>query len=182
MSNGLRFDQKEILERLNNLETGSKNKISMIVFAGDLDKQIAAFNIATGAAASGMEVVMFFTFWGISAMRDLNKKGEGKDFLSKVFSWMLPKGAGKLRLSQMNFMGLGPLLIRYLMKKKNVPSLGELIKLAESLGVKICICQMSMNLLGFQKEEMIDYQNLKYCGVATFVAEAKESQVQLFIS
>ncbi len=176
------FNEIEFLQRLENLERGNKNKISMIVFSGDLDKQIAAFNLATGAAASGMEVVMFFTFWGISALRDPAKKVKSNDFFARLFGWMLPRGAGTLKLSQMNFLGAGAKMIKALMKKKRVPSLEEMFNLSENLGVRIYICQMSMNLIGFSPDEMIDYKHLKYCGVATFLAEAKESQIQLFIS
>ncbi|NOZ62615.1 MAG: NADH dehydrogenase FAD-containing subunit [Calditrichaeota bacterium] len=178
----LEKELSELKEQLASLKKGNQNKAALIIFSGDLDKQIAAFNIATGAAASGMEVVMFFTFWGISALRHAKKKASGKDLISRVFGWMLPKGMGKIKLSQKHFAGVGTHMIKRLMEKKRVPSLYEMLKISESLGVRIYVCQMSMGLMGFQREEMIDYDHLKYCGVATFIAEAKDSQIQLFIS
>ena len=157
------------------------NKLSMIVFSGDLDKALAAFIIATGATAMGMEVVMFFTFWGTPLLRDKNKTVGGKDTMSKMFGAMLPKGAGKTTLSKMNMGGMGTAMMKSLMKKKNVASLEEMIVLAEELGVKIYICEMSMDLMGFKREEMIDYEGKQYVGVATFLAEASDSKIQLFL-
>jgi len=157
------------------------NKLSMIVFSGELDKALAAFIIATGAVAMGMEVVMFFTFWGTPILRDNNKKVGGKDMMGTMFGTMLPKGAGKVKLSNMNMGGMGTAMMKSLMKKKNVASLEEMIALAEELGVKIYVCEMSMDLMGFKHEEMIDYQDLSFAGVATFLEEAQNSKVQLFI-
>ncbi|MDX2446657.1 MAG: DsrE/DsrF/DrsH-like family protein [Desulfobacterales bacterium] len=157
------------------------NKLSMIVFSGDLDKALAAFIIATGATAMGMEVVMFFTFWGTPILRDKNKTVSGKDTMGKMFGAMLPKGAGKTTLSKMNMGGMGTAMMKSLMKQKNVASLEEMIALAEELGVKIFICEMSMDLMGFKREEMIDYEGKQYVGVATFLAEASDSKIQLFL-
>jgi len=160
---------------------GMENKISMVVFSGDLDKHIASMIIATGAAAMGMKVVLFYTFWGTAALRDPAKKVSGKNFMGKMFGFMLPKGRNKLTLSQMNMAGAGTAMIKGLMKKKNVASLDQLFEVAAMLGVQIYICEMSMDLMGMKKEEMIDYPGLKVCGVASFLADAKESAVQLFI-
>ncbi len=157
------------------------NKLSMIVFSGDLDKALAAFIIATGAIAMGMEVVMFFTFWGTTVMRAKNKNVGGKDMMGTMFGAMLPKGAEKVKLSQMNMGGMGTAMMKALMKKKNVASLPEMIALAEELGVKIYVCEMSMDLMGFKREEMVDYEGLSFAGVATFLEEAQNSKVQLFI-
>ena len=129
----------------------------------------------------GMEVVMFFTFWGTSVLRDKKKNVGGKDTMGKMFGTMLPKGSEKVKLSKMNMGGMGTAMMKSLMKKKNVASLEEMIVLAEELGVKIYICEMSMDLMGFKREEMIDYNGLEYAGVATFLAEANDSRVQLFI-
>jgi peroxiredoxin family protein len=160
---------------------GPKKKLAMIVFSGDLDKHIASMIIATGAAAMGMEVVIFYTFWGTAALRDPKKKVKGKDLLSKMFGIMLPKGRNKTTLSQMHMAGAGTAMIKYLMKKKSVASLDELFETAGALGVRIVICEMSMDLMGMKVEEMIDYPNMSIGGVATFLAEAGESAVQLFL-
>jgi peroxiredoxin family protein len=157
------------------------NKLSMIVFSGDLDKALASFIIATGATAMGMEVVMFFTFWGTPILRASNKNVGGKDMMGTMFGTMLPKGVDQVKLSNMNMAGMGTAMMKSLMKKKNVASLGEMVALAEELGVKIYVCEMSMDLMGFKREEMIDYKGLDFAGVATFLEEARDSRVQLFI-
>ena len=157
------------------------NKLSLIVFSGDLDKALAAFVIATGAVAMGMEVVMFFTFWGTPLLRDKKKKVGGKDTLSKMFGAMLPTGAKEAKLSHMNMGGMGTAMMKSLMQKKNINSLEGFIELAEELGVRIFICEMSMDLMGFTRDEMIDYAHLTYGGVAGFLEEAANSKVKLFI-
>ena len=159
----------------------SQDKVSIIVFSGELDKALAALVIATGAAAMDMEVVMFFTFWGTPILRDRGKKAGGKDMMGKMFEKMLPKGTGGVKLSRMNMGGMGTAMMKSLMKKKNVPSLDEMIEMAGELGVKIVICEMSMELMGFKREEMIEYPHLSYAGVATFLDEAADSRIQLFI-
>jgi len=156
-------------------------KLSMIVFSGDLDKALAAFIIGTGAVAMGLEVVMFFTFWGTPMLRAKDKSVTGKDTMSTMFGAMLPKGASKLKLSNMNMGGAGTAMMKSLMAKKNVASLDEMIDLAGELGVKIYVCEMSMDLMGFKREEIIDYPDLTYCGVAKFLEEAIDSKVQLFL-
>jgi len=157
------------------------DKISLIVFSGDLDKALAAFIIATGAVAMGLDVVMFFTFWGTPIMRNPQKKAKGKDLMGKMFGFMLPKGAEKVKLSKMNMGGMGTAMMKSLMKKKNVASLEAMIEMAGELGVHIYICEMSMDLMGFKREEMIDYPDLTYCGVAKFLEEASGSKIQMFI-
>jgi peroxiredoxin family protein len=159
----------------------TENKISMIVFSGDLDKVLASFVIATGSVAMGMDVVMFFTFWGTPVLRDKDKDVGGKDFMSKMFGTMLPKGTGNVKLSKMNMGGMGTAMMKSLMKKKNVASLEQMLEMAAELGVKIFVCEMSMNLMGFKREEIINYPDLTYCGVAKFLEEAQNSRVQLFI-
>jgi peroxiredoxin family protein len=160
---------------------GAKRKLSMVVFSGDLDKHLASMIIATGAAAMGMEVVVFYTFWGTAALRDPSKRVGGKNLVEKMFGMMLPRGRDMTKLSKMNMAGAGTAMIKAVMKKKNVASLGEMFDLAGQLGVKIIICEMSMDLMGFKFEEMIDYPGLSIGGVATFLADAGESAVQLFI-
>ena len=136
------------------------NKISMIVFSGDMDKVLAAFVIATGAVAMGMEVVMFFTFWGTPVLRDKNKKSGGKDTMGKMFGAMLPKGTCEVKLSKMNMGGMGTAMMKSLMKKKNVASLDQMIEMAQEFGVQIYVCEMSMDLMGFKREEMMNYSNI----------------------
>ncbi|UCF83937.1 MAG: DsrE/DsrF/DrsH-like family protein [Desulfobacteraceae bacterium] len=157
------------------------NKLSIIMFSGDLDKVLASLVIATGAVAMGMDVVMFFTFWGTPILRDKGKKVGGKDIMGKIFGSMLPTGTADVKLSKMNMGGMGTAMMKSLMKKKNVASLEQMLELAAELGVRIFVCEMSMDLMGFKREEMIDYPGLSYAGVAKFMEEAQNSKVQLFI-
>ena len=159
----------------------ASDKLSMVVFSGDLDKVLASFVIATGAVAMGMEAVMFFTFWGTPVLRDKGKSVGGKDVMGKMFGTMLPKGTGDVKLSKMNMGGMGTTMMKSLMKKKNVASLEQMLEMAAELDVKIYVCEMSMDLMGFKREEMIEYPDLTFCGVAKFLEEAKDSRVQLFI-
>jgi peroxiredoxin family protein len=163
------------------LEKQKKDQLSIAIVSGDMDKILAAMVISLGAAALDTHVKLFFSFWSLAALRDMNKKAEGKDLLSKMFGMMLPNGRNRLKLSNMNMAGMGPLMIKYLMKKQGVLSLDQMFKEAGELGIEITICEMSMNLMGFKKEEMIDYPNLRYAGAVTFVAESNESSMQLFI-
>ena len=160
---------------------GAENKLTMIVMSGELDKHLAAMIIATGAAAMGMKVILFFTFWGTAALRAANKKARGKNFMGRMFGIMLPKGRNRLVLSKMNMAGMGTAMLKGLMKKKNVASLDQLYEVAAQLAVKIYICEMSMDLMGMKKEEMIDYPDLEVCGVATMLSHAKDSAIQFFI-
>jgi peroxiredoxin family protein len=169
-----------VSERNASAASDREDRLSMIVFSGSLDRLIAAFVLATGAAAMGMSVDMFFTFWGTSALRKANVHVP-KTFIEKMFGWMLPKGSKKLPLSQMNMGGAGPLMIRGLMKKKGVASVEEMIALAAELGVKINICTMSMDLLGMREGEMIDYPALSYCGVAKFLETAAPGKMTMFL-
>ncbi|MEI6764748.1 MAG: DsrE/DsrF/DrsH-like family protein [Bacteroidota bacterium] len=181
MDNEMDLKIQELVKKVGKLEKGTKDQLSMVVFSGDLDKILAAMIIATGAAAYDMKVKLFFTFWATAALRDPGKKVAGKNFMSKMFGMMLPKGNKKLKLSKMNMMGMGTSMMKGLMKKKNVASLEQMFKTAGELGVQINICEMSMDLMGFKKEEMMDYPHMTICGVATFLADASESKVQLFI-
>ena len=155
--------------------------LSMVVFSGDLDRLLAAFIIAVGASAMFERVVMFFTFWGIPAMRDIKKHLKKADVIASMFDKMLPKGSTKLKLSQMHMAGLGTNMMKGLMKKKGVMSLEDLMKAAADYGVEIVICEMSMDLMGFSLEELINYPNISLGGVAKFLQEAGESKVTLFI-
>lgn len=173
---------KELEEQLDDIKSNlPQDQLSMIVFSGDLDRMLAAFIIAVGAAAMYERVVMFFTFWGITAMRDINKHVKKVDIMASMFDKMLPKGSTKLKLSQMHMAGLGTNMMKGLMKKKGVMSLKDLMKTAADYGVEIVICEMSMDLMGFKLEELIDYPNISLGGVAKFLQEAGESKATLFI-
>ncbi len=157
-------------------------KKTIIVFSGDYDRVMAAFIIANGAAAMDDEVTMFFTFWGLAALRktdgvaapDAKKSG-----LQKAFSAMLPKNAEKLGLSKFNFGGAGRSMMKRVMKAENVMTVAELIETAREQDIKLIACTMSMDVLGIGKEELID--GIEYAGVATYLGEADESNVNLFI-
>lgn len=177
----LRAEIDKLKNRLQELENCNKDQLSMAVVSGDMDKILATMVIALAAAAMDTEVKLFFSFWALSALRDKNKKAKEKDFFSKMFGIMLPKGKNKLKLSNLNMAGIGPKMIKYLMKKQGVLSLDEMFRQAGELGIELTVCEMSMNLMGFKKEEMIDYPHLRYAGAATFVSEAGESSAQLFI-
>jgi peroxiredoxin family protein len=159
---------------------GQEDKLSLIVFSGSLDRLIAAFVLATGAAAMGMKVSMFFTFWGTAALRR-DASHLQKSLLERMFGWMLPKGSRKLPLSQMNLGGGGPVMIRYIMKKKGVASVEEMMELAGELGVVVHVCTMSMDLLGMKEQEMLEYPGLSYCGVAKFLETAAPGKITMFV-
>ncbi len=171
----------DLKKQVESLQAGTEEKVSIIVFSGDLDKILASFVIATGAVAMGMEAVMFFTFWGTPVLRDPAKKARGKDFMGKMFDFMLPRGRNAIKLSKMNMGGMGTSMMKSLMKKKNVASLDQMMQMAADLGVKIYVCEMSMSLMGLKREEFVDYPNLDYVGVATFLEQARNSKIQLFI-
>jgi peroxiredoxin family protein len=160
--------------------SGQEEKLSLIVFSGSLDRLIAAFVLATGAAAMGMKVSMFFTFWGTAALR-LDNVRVKKTFLERMFGWMLPKGVSKLPLSQMNMAGGGPAMIRYIMKKNGVASVEEMIEICKETGVELNICTMSMDLLGMKPDELIDYPDRRFCGVAKFIETAAPGKITMFL-
>jgi len=176
---------QEQIEQLNSkvsqLENSRKDQLSIAVVSGDLDKILAAMVISLAAAAMDTKVKLFFSFWALSALRAKDKKAKGKDIISKMFGMMLPKGKNQLKLSNMNMAGMGPVMIKYLMKHQGVLSLDQMFQQAGELGIEIVVCEMSMNLMGFKKEEMIDYPHLSFAGAATFVCDANESSMQLFI-
>jgi len=155
------------------------SKKTLIIFSGDLDRALAAFIIANGAAAMGDEVTMFFTFWGLSIIRKPKAPKHKKSFLQNRLASMIPKGSERLGLSRMNFCGMGPRMMRMVMRQQNVMSLGELIESAQEQGVKMIACKMSMDLLGLHEDELID--GLDFIGVASYLAEADEANVNLFV-
>ena len=154
-------------------------KKTIILFSGEFDKVMAALIIANGAAAMGSPVTMFFTFWGINVLRRPEPVSAPKNLVERMFGWMMPRGAGKLGLSRMNMGGAGLAMLKGIMRKKNVPSLPELIASARAAGARLVACSMSMGLMGIRREELID--GVEAGGVATFLAEAGQSDVTLFI-
>lgn len=155
-----------------------KNK-TMIVFSDDLDRVLASFVIANGAATTGKKVTMFFTFWGLNVIKRKDSPKVKKDFMGKMFGMMLPSSSKGLGLSKINFAGLGPVMMRQRMKDKNVDSLEMMIRQAQMAGVQMIACQMSMDIMGVQAEELID--GVKIGGVATYLAEAEQANINLFI-
>ena len=158
--------------------TDSKNK-TLIMFSDDLDRALATFVLANGAAATGHKVSVFFTFWGLNVIKRERKPAVKKDIFGRMFSWMMPSDSRKLRLSQMNMLGLGDRMMRYIMKKKNIDSLEKLRQQALDNGVEFIACQMSMDMMGVQREELID--GVTVGGVATYMERAENANVNLFI-
>jgi peroxiredoxin family protein len=156
-----------------------KMKKTIIVFSGELDKAMAAFVIANGAAAMGDDVTMFFTFWGLNILRRPEKVRAKKSFLQGMFGAMMPRGLGRLGLSKMNFGGMGAKMMKMVMRRQNVSSLEELFASAREQGVKMVACTMSLYVMGLHKEELVD--GLEYAGVASYLSEADEANVNLFI-
>ena len=156
-----------------------QNDKTFVVFSGDLDKTIAAFIIANGAAAMGRKVTMFFTFWGLNILRKPKKVNVAKSFIERMFGAIMPRGTTKLGLSRMNMGGAGAKMIRAIMKQKGISSLEELIESAKNHGVRIVACQMSMDIMGIHREELID--GVELGGVATFIGSGEESDMSLFI-
>lgn len=158
----------------------AKTNKTIIVFSGDFDKVMAAFIIANGAAAMDDDVTMFFTFWGLNAIRKPKKVAtSGKSPLQKAFATMMPRGPGRLDLSHMNFAGVGPKLMKRLMRQHNVMPIEDLIETAREQGIKMVACTMSMDIMGLRAEELID--GLEYAGVAAYLGDADEANVNLFI-
>ena len=155
-------------------------KKTIIVFSGDLDRVLAAFVIANGAAAMGDDVTMFFTFWGLNVLRKSNApKVHGKSFLQAMFARMMPRGPDKLGLSRMNFGGMGAKMMKIVMRQQRISSLPELIASAREQGIKMIACTMSMDVMGIAQEELVD--GLEYAGVATYLGDADQANVNLFI-
>ena len=152
--------------------------MTLIIFSNDMDKAMAAFILATGAASSGMKVTMYFTFWGLSLLR-MNKPDTKKGLIERMFGWMLPRGPHDTKLSKMNFAGIGTAMMHRVMKSKKMPQLHELMDMADTLGVEVVACTTSMSMMGISREELRD--NIEVGGVATYLGNAVEANVNLFI-
>lgn len=156
----------------------SKGK-TLIMFSDDLDKALATFVLANGAAATGEKVTIFFTFWGLNVIKKTDKPKVKKDILGKMFGMMLPSNSRKLKLSKMNMFGMGGRMMRYIMKQKGIESLESLREQALEQGVEFIACQMSMDVMGVKKEELLD--DVTIGGVATYMERADKANVNLFI-
>ena len=152
---------------------------TFIMFSDDLDKALATFVLANGAAATGQKVSIFFTFWGLNVIKKVHKPVVQKDIFGRMFGWMLPSNSLKLKLSQMNMLGIGSRMMRYLMKQKGVDSLETLREQARQQGVEFIACQMSMDVMGVSREELLD--GVTIGGVATYMERADKANVNLFI-
>jgi peroxiredoxin family protein len=168
---------REELEALR--ERTVDDRAAIVVFSGDLDKVLAALVIATGAAAAGLETTLFFTFWGLAALKKGGGAGAGRSLKERMFALMTPGGSQELGTSKLNFLGLGARMLRSMMKEKGIASLEELMAVARDLGVRFMACTMSMDAMGVRQEQLVD--GLEYGGVAAYMAEAARSRVTLFI-
>ncbi len=155
------------------------SELSMVVFSGDLDKVLAAFIIACGASAMDTPVTMFFTFWGLNVLRRDEPVKVKKPLVESMFGWMMPRGPEKLALSKMNMGGMGTMMMKRVMKQKNVYSLPALIATAKEAGVRMVACTMSMDVMGITKDELID--GVEFGGVGSYLAAADHSRTSLFI-
>lgn len=152
---------------------------TIVLFSGELDKAVAAMIIANGAKAAGRDVTIFFTFWGLNALKKNQSVHVKKQGIAKMFDLMLPKTPVRMPLSKMNMFGLGNIMMRYVMKKKNVDSLPSLIDQAIEQDIKLIACTMSMDVMGIQKEELRD--EVEYGGVGTYIGDTENANHNLFI-
>jgi peroxiredoxin family protein len=164
--------------RLQHVDALESNRASLLVFSGDMDRLFAAFTVALASAASGLEVSMYFTFWGLTALRR-QKTFAGKSLGEKMVAMLLPSGPGSTGTSKLHLGGIGPRFFKHLMKRRKVESLPSMIAIAQEMGVKMIACEMSMHVMGITREELID--GLTYGGAATYVADAAGAKVTLFV-
>nr|WP_312579474.1 CoA-disulfide reductase [Sedimentibacter sp.] len=169
----------ELVQTNSDLPKVANDGKTIIVFSGDMDKVLASFIIANGALAMGRPVTMFFTFWGLNVLRKTEKQNVKKPLIDAMFGKMMPQGVNKLKLSKMNMGGMGTAMMKKVMNDKNIDSLETLIKKAMDNGVKMIACTMSMDVMGITKDELID--GIDYAGVGTYLGDAEESNVNLFI-
>lgn len=152
---------------------------TIVVFSDDLDRALASFVIANGAAATGKRVTMFFTFWGLNVIKKRRKPAVRKDFMGRMFGWMLPAHSGQLHLSKLNMWGLGSRMMRGIMRRKKIDSLESLMRQALDSGVEMIACTMSMDVMGVRREELLDEVTLG--GVASYLDRTEEANLNLFI-
>jgi peroxiredoxin family protein len=169
----------ELEKRIASLEQNADdNRVTLVVFSGDLDRVLAAFVIATGAAAMGQQVSMFFTFWGLTVLKK-STSFDDKSLFQKMMAVMSPGSSQGLPVSKMNYFGVGAKMLRSMMKAKNVTSLEDMIALARELGIRMIACEMSRDVMGISQSELMD--GLECGGVATFLADALKSRASFFI-
>jgi peroxiredoxin family protein len=162
------------------LQETKPDKVTIVVLSGDMDRVMAAFIIATGAAAMGMQVTMFFTFWGLNAIRRKGASTTAKDWLRRMFGFLNKGGAESLPLSRFNFGGLGTTMMKRVMQQNRMPGVPELLQTAQELGVRFIACTTTMGLMGISKDTLIEGID-QLAGVTTYLAEAKQGSVNLFI-
>ena len=180
---------EELLQRIESLERQLASssdcdvakRLNLAVFSGELDRLMAAFLMATGGAACGMQVTMFFTFWATPALKKTGRQAPGKRLTERLFGWMLPSGPGTARLSRMDLLGAGRWMMKREMAAKGVADLPTLMRTAEQMGVRVFVCEMSMQLMGIRREELIDYAGLECCGVARFLEHAAQARTTLVL-
>lgn len=176
---GIEAQVTDALARVDRVEGGQlSDRATLVVFSGDFDRLMSAFIIATGARAMGFEVSMYFTFWGLTALKTKTTY-KGKKLTEKMVAMMLPSSPRSTGTSRLNMAGMGPVFFKHLMKQNNVETLPDLIALARELEVRMVACQMAMGVMGITKEELID--GLEYGGVATYLGDALDSKLTLMI-
>lgn len=155
-------------------------KFTAIIFSGDMDKVLAGFVLATSAASMGMETTLFFTFWGLNVLKKNPPFMKGRGFMEKALSVLNRGGTKRLPMSKLNMAGMGPWMMQKMMKQKNVPSVEEFLEMARQLNIKLVACEMSMQMMGIEKEDLIDDVS-EVVGGVTYLTYAKEGKVNLFI-
>jgi len=172
--------QLEPSTALAGLREAKPDRVTIVVLSGDMDRVMAAFIIATGAAAMGMQVTMFFTFWGLNAIRRKGTASGARDWLRRMFGWLNKGGAELLPLSRFHFFGLGTGMMKRVMQQHRMPDVPELLRTAQDLGVRFIACTTSMGLMGITKDTLIEGID-QLAGVTTYLAEARQGSVNLFI-
>jgi peroxiredoxin family protein len=162
------------------LQENKTDRVTLVVLSGDMDRVMAALIIATGAASMGMQVTMFFTFWGLNAIRRPGARNTAKDWLRRMFGVLNKGGADNLPLSRFHFFGLGSRMMKLVMKQNRMPGVPELMEVAKDLGVRFIACTTTLGLLGITKDTLMEGID-QFAGVSTYLAEAKDAQVNLFI-
>jgi peroxiredoxin family protein len=165
---------------VNKMKEKMKEKMTIIVFSGEMDKVMASFILATGAAAEGMDVTMFFTFWGLNVIKKNEGRVQSRGFMRKMLNWMNRGGSRRLPLSKFDMLGMGRWMMKKLMKESKMPTVDELIAMAKEMGVRLVACTTTMGVMGLSKDAFIPEVD-SFAGASTYLGEAKEGKVNLFI-